>query len=234
MTTSFYTAATGAIAQQQRMSVISNNTANVSTGGYKPDQSTFADLLYTGVHGPETENSLKVGHGSKLEGTNTVFTQGSVKRTDRSLDYALPSENAFFAVRCTDGKVRYTRNGSFQLSQTSGGTFFLADSQGGMVLNASGNPISVKNADDAQNVGVYSFRNLDGLKKTGDNYLEATAVSGTASRSSVKAMQGSLEESAVDLADEMTSMIDAQNAFALNAKMVSISDTIMQTVNSLR
>lgn len=234
MMTSFYTAAAGAIAQQQKMDVTSNNIANASTQGYKPDEVSFADLIYTGVHGPETENSLKVGHGSRVDQTDTIFTQGSVGRTNRPLDYALPAENAFFAVRCTDGTVRFTRNGSFQLSKNSDGGFFLSDSHGGLVLDQSGNAISVKDEDEKQSVGVYSFRNCDGLKKSGDNYLEETAASGLALDSGVQAIQGSIEDSAVNLTDEMTALINSQKAFSFNANILSISDNTTQTVNSLR
>lgn len=234
MMTSFYTATAGAIAEQQKLDVTSNNIANVSTQGYKPDQVSFADLIYTGVHGAETENSLKVGHGNRLDQTNTVFAQGGIQQTNRPLDYALPDENAFFAVQCTDGTVRYTRNGGFELSENTDGSFFLVDSQGGIVLDGQGNAITVTDESAPQDVGVYSFENLDGLRKTGGNYLEATAVSGAASVSSVQPMQGSMEESTVDLADEITAMMNAQKAFAMNAKILSISDNTTQVVNNLR
>ncbi|XOQ43515.1 MAG: Flagellar basal body protein [Clostridium sp.] len=234
MMISFYTAAAGAVAEQQKLGVTSNNIANVSTQGYKPDQVSFADLVYTGVHGPQTENSLKVGHGSKLDKTDTVFTQGSIQKTNRPLDYALPEENAFFAIRCTDGTVRYTRNGGFQLSENTDGGFFLTDSHGGIVLDAQGNAISVQNENDPHDVGVYTFANCDGLRKTGENYFEATDASGQALPSDIKAIQGSLEESTVDLADEITALISAQKAFAFNAKVLQISDNTTQTVNNLR
>jgi flagellar basal-body rod protein FlgG len=234
MMTSFYTAAAGAIAQQQKMGVTANNVANISTQGYKPDQVSFADLIYTGVHGPETENSLKVGHGDRVDKTDTLFGQGSIDQTNRPLDYALPAENAFFAVRCTDGTVRFTRNGGFQLSKNADGGYFLSDSHGGIVLDGNGNAISVKNQNDRQNVGVYSFRNCDGLKKSGDNYFEETADSGRASVSNVQALQGSIEDSAVDLANELTAMINAQKAFSFNASILTMSDNTTQTVNNLR
>ncbi|MCI1965334.1 MAG: flagellar hook-basal body protein [Oscillospiraceae bacterium] len=234
MMTSFYTAAAGAIAQQQKLGVTSNNIANVSTQGYKPDQVSFSDLIYTGVHGPETAESLKVGHGSRVDKTDTIFSQGSIEQTNRPLDYALTAENAFFAVRCTDGAVRYTRNGGFQLSENVDGGFFLSDAHGGIVLDRSGNAISVENENDRQDVGVYSFQNCDGLVKTGDNYLEPTATSGPAAVSNVQAKQGSIEASAVDLADQITAMINAQKAFAFNANILSMSDNTTQTVNGLR
>ncbi|MFU0831593.1 MAG: Flagellar basal body protein [Oscillospiraceae bacterium] len=234
MMISFYTATAGAIAQQQKMGVTSNNIANASTQGYKPDQVSFADLVYTGVHGPQTEDSLKVGHGSKLDKTDTYFTQGNIQQTNRPLDYALPEENVFFAVRCTDGEVRYTRNGGFQLSENSDGGFFLTDSYGGIVLDGEGNAISVENENDTHNVGVYTFVNCDGLRKAGQNYFEATDVSGQALTSNVQPIQGSIEESTVDMTDEITDLISAQKAFAFNAKVLQISDSTTQTVNNLR
>lgn len=234
MLTSFYTAAAGAVAQQQKLDVVSNNIANASTAGYQPDRASFADLLYTGVNGPETADSLKVGHGSRLGKTDTVFGQGSVEETGRPLDYALTRENAFFAVRGADGRVRYTRAGSFELSRHPDGRFYLADPQGALVLDRAGRPIAVEDESQPQDVGVFSFRNCDGLRKTGDSDYEATEVSGPAAATGWKAVQRSLEGSAVDFGDEMTAMINAQKGFAFNAKVVEMSDNMVQTVNNLR
>ena len=49
MTTGFYTAATGAVGQQQAVNITANNLSNLSTQGYKSDRASFADLLYTNV-----------------------------------------------------------------------------------------------------------------------------------------------------------------------------------------
>lgn len=234
MLTSFYTARTGAVSQQQKLDVVSNNIANVSTAGYKPDRASFADLVYTGVHGAETADSLKVGHGDRLDKTDTVFSQGGVQKTGKKLDYALTQENAFFAVRGADGTVLYTRAGGFQLSQYPDGLFYLADSQGALVLSGEGNPIAVEDESQPQDIGVFSFRNRDGLRKTGDNDYEATEASGPAEATDLKALQGSLEDSAADLADEMTAMMNAQKGFAFNAKIVELSDNMIQTINNLR
>jgi flagellar hook protein FlgE len=43
-----------------------------------------------------------------------------------------------------------------------------------------------------------------------------------------------LENSAVEIAVEMTGMIEASKAFSFNAKMAMTADEIEQTVNSLR
>ena len=46
MTDALHIAKTGLNAQQTRMSVISNNLANVNTVGFKRDRASFESLLY--------------------------------------------------------------------------------------------------------------------------------------------------------------------------------------------
>lgn len=46
--------------------------------------------------------------------------------------------------------------------------------------------------------------------------------------------QGALEQSNVNLADEMTELINVQRAYQLSARALSSSDTMMQLANSLR
>ena len=47
-------------------------------------------------------------------------------------------------------------------------------------------------------------------------------------------IQGALEQSNVDMAREMVSTIEAQRAFSYTLRMVTTSDEIAQTINSLR
>ncbi len=233
MNTSFYTAAAGVISQQRGLEVTANNVANLSTDGYKPDRTAFADLVATNVR--NSAPGLKTGHGDALWKTDTVFSSGGLRQTGRMQDYALVSDNAFFAVKDADGAVRYTRNGSFRLSEQGDGSFLLCDSNGGKVLDGGGNPIVVKDGEEKQNVGVFSFRNRDGLRKAGGNDFDATDVSGPAVPvRNAEVKQGYLEGSSAGLADEIADMMAAQRAFEFNAKMVNISDEVVQTLNSLR
>lgn len=233
MNTSFYTAAVGALSQERGLEITANNVANLSTDGYKPDQASFADLVYTSVRNAGTKP--EVGHGDALWKTDTVFSAGGLKRTDRKQDYALVSDNAFFAVQRGDGSIRYTRNGGFRLSEQADGSFLLCDSNGNRVLDGAGSPIPVKDADAKQPVGVFSFQNMGGLVKSGGNDFTATDISGSAVPvKDAEVKQGYLENSATDLADEMSNMISTQRAFEFNSKMVKISDEIMQTLNNLR
>lgn len=234
MISSFYTAATGAIQLQKGFDVTANNIANASTTGYKTVSSSFADLVYTNIHAPEgADTQLKSGHGAKLQKTDTVYTAGTPRQTDRSLDFMLPDSNSFFAVETGDG-VKYTRNGNFHLS-VENGMNYLTDASNAYVLDANGQRIVYNAEDKNSNIGVFSFNNQDGLVREGNTYFTANAVSGEAAAvANPEIKTGFLEDSAVNLADEMTSVIQLQRAFQFNSKIVQVSDEIMQTVNNLR
>ena len=71
-----YTAASGMVAQQQNIDVISNNIANVNTSGFKQDRAEFQDLMYqslnytAGATSATTNNptGIDVGLGVKIAG----------------------------------------------------------------------------------------------------------------------------------------------------------------------
>lgn len=234
MISSFYTASTGAIQAQRGMDVVANNVANVSTDGYKPENATFSDLIYT----KGQADNVKEGHGARLANTNTTFVLGAVDNTDRILDFALSDNNTFFAVQTPNG-TQYTRVGNFHLSERNG-KYYLTSQQNYYVLGPDSKPIevdpnSLQNGFDPNKVGVFSFENVDGLLRQGDNLFLATGASGNANvMSDAKIRQGCIENSAVNLSDEITNMIQSQKAFQFNCRMVQMSDEIMQTVNNLR
>lgn len=233
MITSFYTAATGAIQVQNGLDVVANNIANVSTYGYKTSKTTFADLLYTNIRQAEGDSNLKTGHGAKVLKTDILHRQGSYQNTGRLLDYAIASEEGFFAIETNEG-IKYTRNGNFQLTQV-GNRFYLTSAQGGYVLNPQGQRIEVTNEDDNHNIGVFTFPNSSGLEREGGLFFLPTATSGQAQyNAEIQLNRGYLENSNVDLAQSMVDMIEIQRAFQLNTRMVQISDEVMQTVNALR
>lgn len=236
MTTGFYTAAAGAIGQQQAVDITANNLSNLSTQGYKADRASFADLLYTNVKDEQGDSYLKVGHGTKVSKTDTLYEPGGMNRTGGDQDYALTDARDFFAVRTADGTVKYTRNGNFDKAAGGDGNYYLADSEGSFVLDQSGNPIVMTgDGKQALKVGVYTFSNLGGLQKAGKSYYTPTGLSGAASPvQNADVRQGYLEDSAASLSNELSDMIVQQRAFEMNAKMVQMTDEVMQTVNNLR
>ncbi|MEX0590472.1 MAG: flagellar basal-body rod protein FlgG, partial [Xanthobacteraceae bacterium] len=118
-----YTAATGMIAQELNVEVISNNIANMRTTGFKRQRAEFQDLLYqslrrvgtvTSDQGTRLPVGLDIGAGVKVVGTPRIMSQGSVLPTEKQLDVALRGEG-FFRVQMPDGRIGYTRAGSFEI-----------------------------------------------------------------------------------------------------------------------
>ncbi len=90
-------------------------------------------------------------------------------------------------------------------------------------------------------VGTWQFQNPAGLLKQGDSLFKVTDASGPAineatapniERSQIR--QGYIENSNVQVADEMVNLIIAQRAYEMNSKVIQASDTMMQEANELR
>ena len=119
MNKALWVAKTGLEAQQTRMSVISNNLANVNTTGFKRDRAVFEDLLYQNVRQVGAQSSqdtrlpsgLQLGTGVRTVATEKIHTLGNVVQTGNSLDVAIQGRG-FFQVLKPDGNIGYSRDGS--------------------------------------------------------------------------------------------------------------------------
>ncbi len=239
MNVGFYSARTGLIATQQGLDVISNNIANVETIGFKALRPSFSDLLYTSQQAQHPE--AQTGHGTKLEKTDLMFSQGQLMMTKRSLDFAIPNDG-LFAVQDAGGQVKYTRDGTFFIKQ-NGTQWNLVNSQGMNVLDYNKQPIAITYGADGEidynavhdAVGVFKFDNPYGLSPVGSNLFSQTAESGEAiaDRKQDK-LSGALEMSSVEVGEQMIKVIELQRAFQLNSKMVQTADEIETIVNNLR
>src|SRR6186997_2420423 len=100
---SLWVAKTGLEAQQTRMSIVSQNLANVNTTGYKRSRAIFEDLLYQnvvqagGLTSQQTEapTGLNLGTGVRIVATDKQFTQGNLITTDNPLDVAIEGRGFF-------------------------------------------------------------------------------------------------------------------------------------------
>ena len=98
-------AKTGLDAEQTRMSVISNNLANVNTTGFKRDRASFEDLIYQNVRqvgasssqDTELPSGLNLGTGVRTVATQKLHTQGNLVQTNNNLDFAIEG-NGFFQI----------------------------------------------------------------------------------------------------------------------------------------
>ena len=82
-----HSAAAGMAAQQERISLVSNDLANVSTTGYKHTRVGFRDLLYQEPGRPAVPGAgARVGTGAATVDAGRSMTQGALKQTDSPLD----------------------------------------------------------------------------------------------------------------------------------------------------
>lgn len=254
--------ATGMLAQQLNVEVISNNIANMNTTAYQRRRAEFQDLLYQNQRrvGAETSDAgtivpagVQVGLGVKTAAVYRITEQGNLTLTENPLDLAINGEG-FFRITLPSGETAYSRAGSFQL-----------DGQGDMVtvdgyavqpgitvpenaiditVNASGQVLaSIEGQVQQQNLGqleISRFPNDAGLLAVGDNLFLETPASGAAQTAAPgtqgfgSIQQGFLETSNVNVVEEITNLITAQRAYEMNSKVIETSDQMMATMTNLR
>jgi len=89
-------------------------------------------------------------------------------------------------------------------------------------------------------VALANFNNTQGLQPLGDTLWGETfesgqAIIGTPGSAALGVVQaGALEESNVDLSQELVQLIIAQRNFQANAKTIQTADTVTQTIINLR
>ena len=232
MDTSFYTAVRGAMTQQTHMDILSNNIANINTSGYKTKDASFQDLMYYGLRG--LDEDMQAGTGTIVRQTDTDFSGAALLRTGRDFDFAIQGNGFFMIQDPADGDITYTRSGSFSLSERADG-MYLADSEGNLVLDAQQNPIRYVNGELTALPGMFDFANTNGMMSVGDNYFVPVDKNGPVMHAgNATLVQGSLENSNVDLADQMSKVIISQRSYSYMLRMVQTADEVEQTINELR
>ncbi|HTO85778.1 MAG TPA: flagellar basal-body rod protein FlgG [Methylomirabilota bacterium] len=254
--------ATGMMAQQLNVEVISNNIANMSTTGYKRQRAEFQDLLYqqerhvgspTSDTGTILPSGVQVGLGVKTAAISRDDEQGALAKTDNRLDVALQGPG-FFNVQLPNGDTAYTRAGSFQLA--ADGTIVTADGypvQPAIVIPANAKDVVISTAGEVfayfdgqvqpQNLGqleLSTFINDNGLEAEGNNLFKETTASGAPTVGVAgqtgfgTILQGYLEGSNVNVVSEITNLIQAQRAYEMNSKSIETADQMLQTITQLR
>jgi len=252
MNMSFYTAAVGAEQQQNRMGVLSNNIANVNTYGFCAKRPVFTACMYDFMNG--TEDELQRGAGTIMSAAETNFSTQAMPETGRSQDYAIEGSGFFALWDPETDEYSYTRDGSFVASQflvpygedeerpvdedgneiTEKTVWYLSDGFGRFVLSDEGRLIEVEDQNLQQPVGIFDFENYNGMQNVGENRFVPVAKNGDPMLGSGQLLWKHLQGSNVDLAYELTKLIEAQRSFSYSLKMIQASDEIETTVNSLR
>jgi flagellar basal-body rod protein FlgF len=222
--------------QQHAMEVVANNLANMSTPGYRAERMVFADWLNTQSSGATPPGDRKLAF-TQLRATYRDQSEGSITTTANPLDLAL-SGNGFFTVQTANG-TRLTRAGRFSLQND--GT--IADESGNPLLDTSGQPMRVSQADTELTVkGDGSLSSQNGplgqvAVVTPNDPNRLTAEGGRLFRADVpttpvaqpKIIQGALEDSNVQAISEVTRMITSERDFQFVAQFVEAEGQRKQT-----
>ncbi|HBF6215302.1 flagellar hook-basal body complex protein [Clostridioides difficile] len=98
------------------------------------------------------------------------------------------------------------------------------------------NPAIATDSGKLQKVQTYAFQNPAGLDAEGGNLFKPSANSGDPQIAGATGniIQGAIEASNVDIAEEFTEMIIASRSFQANSKIISTSDEILQEIINLK
>lgn len=255
-------AATGMLAQQLNVEVISNNIANMNTTAYKRQRAEFQDLLYqdqrtvgsnSSDSGTIVPSGIQLGLGVRTAAVYRMTGQGQIITTENSLDLAIQGKG-YFQVQLPSGETAYTRAGSLQLSPqgqivTADGFTVLPgitvpNDALAIAINPSGQvQVTLQGQVQPQTVGqmqLATFPNEVGLQALGDNLFAETPASGNPTTGNAgtagfgTVLQGFLETSNVDAVQEITNLIRAQRAYEMNSKVIQATDQMLQTMTQLR
>ena len=261
MIRALFTAATGMIGQQVNVDTIANNLANVNTTGFKKSRVHFQDLIYETLKPAGTETTggnfipegVQIGHGSRPSSIAKIFTTGNYIETGNALDIVIEGDG-FFEILLPDGTVAYTRDGSFKMD--ANGQIVTADGYllqpaitvpqdyQQIIIGSDGVVSALVAGDDPQNLGTIQltrFINPAGLDaRLGRNLLLETPASGQAIQGQPgqdgfgAVEQGFLENSNVQVVEEILNLIIAQRAYEANSRVITSSDEMLQTANQLK
>lgn len=254
--------ATGMLAQQMNVDVISNNIANMTTSGFKRQRAEFHDLIYQNKQRPGATSTdagttvpsgMQFGLGVGLGSIYRLHEQGTIKMTENPLDLAITGRG-YFQIEMPDGTTAYTRSGVFQLNEN--GEIVTAQGfllQPGINVPQDAEDIVINNSGEVlvkmpgqvamQNVGqiqIATFVNTGGLEGIGDTLFMETDASGApivdnpATDNFGELRQGALENSNVNVVEEITNLIAAQRAYEMNSNIITTSDEMMQTATQIR
>ncbi len=213
--------------QTLRQDVLSNNLANVNTEGFKKDISLFTRRANGNNR---SESGVRVA---------TSFKQGPLTRTDRQMDVAMQGEG-FFVIETGEGE-RYTRRGVF-VRDSEG---YMVTPEGNQVVSTGGDlqlppgKVTISgegtvevNDQPVGRIKVVRFDDSSALQKIGSSMFRAEAGNSPTEMDTaeINMVQGFVEESNVNVIQEMTEMIRALKAYEISQKAIKANQEVIQMI----
>ena len=243
MFSGFYTAASGMLMNQRSLNMAANNIANVKTSGYKPKRLGKTNFYQQPGRG-KNGRTERPGPGSTISvGTREMTThgQGPIEDTGKTYDLAINGDG-FFVIQGENGQY-LTRNGHFTRDDEGnlmlpgvgqlmgdGGPVYVDEE--GFRVGADG--IIYDNEDGAlDQIQIVVPDNYDSLEFY-DNGTYGAGAGVELSQVYPTVYQGKLEQSGVNLNNEMTRAMEVQRAFQSCGKALTIIDQMNQkTANEI-
>ena len=244
MVRGFYQVGSGIMTQSKVIDTIANNLANANTSGYKKQNTvttSFENMLVSMVgtdrYGSNVSNPLyDKSYLDIVSDTVTSFVQGAVEPSERNLDFCIQGKG-FFRIRTNSGEDCYTRSGSFDLDEEG----YLYLSGAGRVQDANGRDIylgtdniicgsngELYNKDTGAyygRIGLFDFDDYAGLVEFKDTMFKASANPFAATDAVLENQK--LEASNIDMAQEITSAMRAQNTLQSQANILQMYADIL-------
>ncbi|MGL5615366.1 MAG: flagellar hook-basal body complex protein [Sarcina sp.] len=239
-------------ANQNRLDIISNNIANMSTNGYKRLDVSFKDLMSETLEKkgyPTNDKGAFTGTGVKSTEAARDQSQSVLLATGTTTDFGIDGEGLFKVIG-ENGETFYTRDGSFTVDVNgdivnSNGDRLAVELKPGyenhkfnarnLFIDKNGN-ISVKNEEGKFNeigrIPLYSAIGDDSFTSVGRNMFKANVPVFEVKNSNI--YQGTVEGSNVDIGEEFSDMIMTQRAFQLGSKSINIADEMWGMVNDIK
>jgi len=227
-----YSALAGAIAREQAIANLSNNLANISTSGYKKSSVSFESILKEATQ----TGAAKGFNFDRIKKNYTDFSPGAMRTTENPLDLAIQGEG-FFKVQGPKD-ILYTKRGDLAINNQGQ----LTTSNGLPLLDGGNSPITVPDTDTSKVVfgddgtiyimgpqgtraevgqlAIVDIEDKTKLAREADTTfsLEKGGIEIPSENSRV--IQGTLEQSNVNMAEGMTRMIDNYRTFETYHKVL--------------
>lgn len=252
MYTSFNISKQGMNSTQNKVDLISSNISNIGTVGYKKLHGEFQTMVTESLDRQSYPNNSKdsyFGTGSRMGTVYRSLQQGSIQSTGRASNIAIDGDGYFRVIK-EDGNFAYTRNGAFVVDSLGK----IVDIDGNVLDIAFENNINYDNFNFANqeysissngsiflndgsvvgSINLYKATGDNGLISIGDNLFVPKEGQNMIKSDKADLIQGYIEMSNVDLAEELKELIVMQRAFQLNGKGITNSDEMWSLINNMQ
>lgn len=218
----------------------------------------------TTANGENKPVSAQVGLGVRNSAITSVFKQGSMLASESDTAFAIQGDGFFAVrgedgqtyytrngnflfTTATGNQMMLATTDGLPVLNTAGNPIILpttymasrlgVNAQGELTYpDANNNPQTI-----GITIGLFQFTNPSGLEKIDSTLYAVSPASGVAINEATnnnveksKVLQGYLEGSSVQVADEMVNLIVAQRAYEMNSKAITTTDEMLQQANQLK